>query len=182
MPRIAYCDPSKLSEEARRVLGDRPANVSRMLAVASEPVFLYLHELAHTFINGSPLPPRLREVAILRVGYLSNSAYEVFQHEALARHVGLSDAQIAAIRAGDASAPALGEAEAAVLAFVDDLVKNVRAGDATLAAVRRHLDDAQLVDLILVSGAYMMISRLLETTGVEREEQPIDWSNMVPAR
>src|SRR4029079_2119842 len=128
---------------------------------------LYLHELGHTFINASPLPPRLREVAILRVGHLSHSAYEVFQHEALARHVGLSDAQIDAIRAGDPSAPALGEAEAAVLAFVDDLVKNVRVGDAALAAVRRHLSDAELVDLILVSGAYMMISRLLETTGVE---------------
>jgi alkylhydroperoxidase family enzyme len=69
-----------------------------------------------------------------------------------------------------------------VLEFVDDLVENVRAGDATLAAVRKHLSDAQVVDLILVSGAYMMISRFLETTGVEIDDQPIDWKAFTSSR
>ena len=129
----------------------------------------------------SPLPAKLREIAILRVGYLSNAAYEVFQHEALARHVGLTDAQIVAIKAGGAAGAALGEAGAAVLAFTDDLVKNVRAGDETLAGVRKHLDDTQLVDLILVTGLYMMVSRFLETTGVEIDNASIEWKRLTPA-
>ena len=69
----------------------------------------------------------------------------------------------------------LGEAGAAVLAFVDDLVKNVRPGDATLAGVRKHLSDTDVIDLTLVSGMYMMVSRFLEATGVEIDTAPIEW-------
>jgi alkylhydroperoxidase family enzyme len=181
MPRIPYPDPATLPEAMRPRLQGNPANVTRMLARASEPVWNGIGALGGAFINGSPLPAKLREIAILRVGYLSNARYEVFQHEALARHVGLSDAQISAIKEGGAAAAALGEAGAAVLHYVDDLVQNVRASDATMAAVRRHLDDIQFVDLTLVSGMYMMISRFLETTGIELDGDPIDWKEMTPA-
>src|SRR6266436_4159531 len=133
MPRIPYPDPATLPEAMRRVVFENPSNVTRMLAAASEPVFKGFAALSMGFMGGgSPLPPKLREIAILRVGYLSNATYEVFQHEALARHVGHSEAQIAAIKAGGAAAAALGEAGAAVLAFTDDLVNNVRASDETL--------------------------------------------------
>ncbi len=180
MQRIPYPDPAKLSEAMRKSLEGRPANVSRMLAAASEPVSMGFTALGQGFMKGSPLPPKLREIAILRVGYLSNAKYEVFQHEALARYVGLTDEQITAIKAGGAAASALGEAGAAVLAFTDDLVHNVRAGDATLAGVRKHLDDTQVVDLILVTGMYMMVSRFLETTGIELDNEPIDWKQTAP--
>jgi 4-carboxymuconolactone decarboxylase len=88
--------------------------------------------------------------------------------------------QITAIRAGDLAA--LGEAHGAVLAFVDDVVANVRASDATLAAVRRHLDDTQVADLLVVTGFYMLICRYLETTGVELDAEAIDWDAMMTAR
>lgn len=180
MPRIAYRDPASLSETARAKLGAVPANVTRMLAVASEPVFHQLSEIGSALIKGSSLPPQLRELAILRVGYLSDSRYETFQHEALGKYVGLTEAQIAAIRAGDHAA--LGEARGAVLAFVDDVVRNVRASDATLAAVRRHLDDTQVADLLVVTGFYMLICRYLETMGVELDAEAIDWDAMMAAR
>lgn len=150
-------------------------NVTRMLAVASPAVNKGMGDLGSAFIRGSSLPPTLRELAILRVGYLSDSAYETWQHESLGRFVGLSDEQIAAIKAGDAGSKALSLAERTVLIFVDDVVRNVRAGDDTLEAVRAHLSDTQLVDLILVCGYYMTISRLLETTGVDFDAAPIDW-------
>lgn len=183
MPRIPYPDPATLPEAVRRVVLDNPSNVTRMLAAASEPVFKGFAALSMGFMGGgSPLPPKLREIAILRVGHLSNAPYEVFQHEALARYVGLSEAEIDAVRKGGAAAAALGEAGAAVLAYAEDLVKNVRASDATLAAVRAHLNDTQLVDLTLVTGMYMMVSRFLETTGVEIDGAPIDWKEVTPAK
>ena len=182
MPRIPYPELSSLPRQVRDGLGENPANVSLMMAAASGPVHAGLGQLGRAHISGSRLPPKLRELAILRVGYLSRSAYEVFQHEALARHVGLDEAQIDAIRAGDAGSPALDTAQRDVLVFADDLVANVRASDATLAAVRTHLDDSQVVDLILVTGYYMTVCRLLETTGVEIEEAPIDWNAFARAQ
>jgi 4-carboxymuconolactone decarboxylase len=183
MPRIPYPDPATLPEWMRKIVSDRAANITRMLVGASEAVFKGYAGLSSAYVLGkSPLDPKLREIAILRVGYLSNACYAVFQHESAARHVGLSEEQIAAIKAGGGAASALGEAGAAVLVFVDDLVKNVRPDDATLAGVRKHLSDTEVIDLTLVSGMYMMVSRFLETTGVEIDETPIDWAKVSEKR
>lgn len=178
MPRIPLPELSSLSPEARAAIGKTPANVSLLMAAASEPVYQGLSQLGSALISGSHLPANLRELAILRVGYISGSAYEVFQHEALARYIGMSEAQIDAIRAGDSTSPALDQAERDVMAFVEDIVANVGASDATLAAVRQHLDTSQLVDLIVVTGYYMTVCRLLETSGIEIEESPIDWNTI----
>lgn len=176
MARLPYPDLSNLPDAVLAELGDKPANVSRMLAGASEAVFTGYAAFGQGLLQGSALPAKLREIAILRVGYISKSRYEVYQHEAFGRFVGLSDEQIAAVQAGDSSSPALNEAEVAVMEFVEDIVKNVGASDATLSALRKHLDDTQVIDLILVTGAYMMVCRLLETTGVELDADPIDWN------
>ena len=173
MTRIPYPDPAKQSAAVRAVLERAPINIMRMVSNASEPVFNGFGQFSGAFYQPSDLDPILREVAILRVGYLSKSAYEVFHHEGLGRQIGLTDAQIDAIRIGK-PAPVLNPAQTAVMAFADDVILNVRAGDATLAAVRAHLSDQALVDLILVIGLYMTVSRLLETAGVELDQAPID--------
>lgn len=181
MPRIPYRDPAQLPADLRAIVEEHPSNVTRMMATASEPVFRACWEQGAILLTQSSVPPKLRELAILRVGYLSNARYEIFQHEALARHVGLSEAEIDAIRHGDPDGVLAAE-QRAVLEFVDDVVRNVRAGDATLAAVREHLDDSQVVDLITVFGMYMMVCRLLETTGVELDGEPADWNAVIPGR
>ena len=81
------------------------------------------------------LDPGLRELAILRVGRLSRAAYEVFQHERIAREAGVSDDKIAALREATIEAPAFSDNEKAVLRFTDDVVRNVKASDKTLKAV-----------------------------------------------
>ena len=176
MARIPYPSLDGLPEKYRAAMGEKPANVTRMLGNASHGAFKGFMVFSQGLLFDSPVPPKIRELAILRVGYLSNAPYETFQHEALGRHVGLTDAEIEAIRTGDCSSGVLDERQCAVLRFVDDLVANVRASDETLAGVRAHFDDTQLADLILVSGFYMMVSRFLETTGVEIDGEAIDWT------
>lgn len=176
MPRMALPDPADLAPDIREAIGENPPNVTRLMAMASAPVYRSLGQLGGTLIASQNLPANLRELAILRVGYMSGSAYELFQHEALARHIGMSEAQIDAIRAGDGNAQALDQTERAVLAFVEDIVVNVGASDKTLAALRNHLDDSQVIDLIVVTGYYMTVCRLLETSGIEIEADPIDWA------
>src|SRR6266852_2010560 len=78
------------------------------------------------------LDPVLRELAIVRVGRLSRAAYEVFQHERIAREVGVGEEKIAALRDATIEAPAFSDNEKAVLRFTDDVVRNVRASDKTL--------------------------------------------------
>lgn len=176
MARIPYPDPGKHDERYSKAMGDNPPNVSRMMGHASPGVLKGFMVFSKGILIDSPLSPKLRELAILRVGYLSNAKYETYQHESLGRHVGLTEAEIDAIRAGDCESGALDERQCAVLRFVDDITLNVRPSDETLAGVRKHLNDTELTDLVIASGFYMMVSRFLETTGVEIDEQAIDWS------
>ena len=53
---------------------------------------------------------------------------------------------------------------------------------ANLAAVRKHLSDKQVLDLTLLIGFYMMVSRFLETAGVELDSKALDWKNVVPQK
>ena len=173
MARIPYPDPAALPAELRDYLQrGNNMNILRMLSHASPGVFDGFNRLSQGLMIRSPLDAALREVAILRVGYLSKAAYEIYHHEAIGRAVGLTEPQLRAIERGQPD-PALTPAQLAVLRFTDDTVLNVRAGDATLAEVRKFLGDADLVDLIMVIGCYMMVARLLETTGVEIDELPL---------
>ena len=183
MPRIAYADPATLPDSVRTSVARAPINVVRMMAGASDGVFNGFNAFSGAFYGpNSSLPPTLREVAILRVGYMSHASYETFQHEASARLAGLGDGQIEAIKHGGEHVEALDAVQQAVMNFTEDVVKNVKASDATLAAVRRHLSDKQVLDLTLLIGLYMMVSRFLETAGVDLDAKVLDWKNVVPQK
>ncbi len=141
MPRIPYRDLSTSSEAVRKLVGDSPINAIRLQAAAHPKVYEAFHNLGLAFYAHSKVPADLREIAILRVGYLDKSRYEVFQHEAFARKAGLSDAQIEAIKTGGPHPNVLSPVQQAVLDFSDDIIRKVRAGDASLAALRKHFTD-----------------------------------------
>lgn len=167
MTRIPYPQLDELEPDIRAMVEQGKLNVIRMMAGASPQVVRKLQEFSYCFYRDTALPAELREVAILRVGVLSGSAYELQQHEAMAQDIGLSAGQVAAIVAGDAASLLLEERHLAVMAYVDDIVRNVRAGDEVLARITAILPRDQLIDLTLVSGLYMTVARLLETSGVE---------------
>jgi alkylhydroperoxidase family enzyme len=172
MPRIPYAKPEDMSEATRAAVEKAPINVMRMLAGTSPAIFDAYGKYAAAFFAPGGLPPDLRELAILRVGYLSHADYETNGHEAFARKVGLDDSHIAAIRHGGQHPDTFSPAQQAVLDFTDDVVLHVRASDAALAAARTQLGDRQTLDLIMLIGLYMTVCRLLETTGVEADAVP----------
>jgi alkylhydroperoxidase family enzyme len=160
MARIPYAPPENPG-------ADHMLNLFRMLA-HSPPVARGFARLGGALLQDSTLDPRLREAAILRIGLLAGAWYEVEKHTAIARAVGLSDAEIAALAPG-ADNSALGDALRAVVALADELFSEVRASDAAIVAVRWHLDDRQLVELVVTAGYYGLVCRVLETLGVDPE-------------
>ncbi len=177
-PRVPYPTEAEMYPALKKLLAEAPFNVSRMLGRASEEVFEGATKFNRSFYTGSKLDPVLREVAILRVGYLSNSAYELQQHEAAARGLNMTDEQLRAIKQGGPQAKSLTPQQQAVMDFTDDVVKNVRASDKTLAGVRSFLDDRTVADLVLLIGCYMTVSRYLETMGVPLEPAAMDWKSV----
>jgi alkylhydroperoxidase family enzyme len=176
MPRIPYFDVEQATGKHAEFLGKlKPhMNIMRMLA-NSEAGLKGFTRMGNALLNRSELDPTLRELAILRVGRLSRAAYEVFQHERIAREAGVEEAKIAALREATIDSPAFSDNDRAVLRFTDDVVRNVKASDKTLKAVRAFLTPGALVELTLTIGYYMMVCRFLETTGVEGEDGQAEW-------
>lgn len=170
MARLPYVDPATAPERVRETLAGAtvPLNIFRMMAHAESNV-RSLMRLGGTILSRQQLSGRLRELAILRVAQLSKARYEWVQHVPLARDAGLSAAQITALEAGEIDGPRFDAREQLVVQFTDELVRDVRASDATLERMTREFPTREIVELILVVGYYMMIARLLETTGVDLE-------------
>jgi len=168
MARIPYPDPSTLQADAREALGKlAPLNIFRMMAGGAGllPAFL---KLGNHLLFRTKLDPVLREIAIIRVGVLSKATYEVHQHEKIGRDIGMSESLIRAIHAG-ADDPAFDALQRLVMLFTDDVVRNVRAGDATFQPLLGRLSLQEVQELTVTIGFYMMVSRYLETFGIEVE-------------
>lgn len=170
MARLPYPDLDHAAPELRElVLRLKSAHVFHMLAHAGAALRPFV-QLGSALLFKGRLDPRLRELAILRVGHLCAAPYEVQQHEMVAREIGVPEAQIAASATG-AEAPDYDAEQRAVLRYTDALTRQVRVDDASFAALRAHLDDGQVVELTLAVAYYGMVARVLEALQIELESE-----------
>lgn len=160
-PRIPY--PASTASR------DGLLHIERMLGHFPPDLLDGFSRFAGAVMTSPALDPLLRELAILRVGHLSRAAYELQQHNAYARHLGMAEAVLAGVAQGP-DAPIFSDTQRAILRFVDDLVLNVRPSDANLEAVRALLPTDALFALVLTVGQYMLVCRFLETAGLPLEE------------
>lgn len=173
MARIPYYDPATRDAKYNELVGRLGGiGIYRMMAHA-EGVLKGFGRLGNALLFHGKLDPVLREIAIIRVGRLSRAAYEVFQHERIGRKVGMSEAMIAAVRDGG-DAP-FNDVQKLVLRFTDEVVRDVKASDATFAALDPALGHEAMVELVIAIGYYMMVSRFLENFEVDGEQGQSDW-------
>ncbi|WP_454693945.1 carboxymuconolactone decarboxylase family protein [Achromobacter aegrifaciens] len=109
------------------------------------------------------VPPRLRELVILRVATLNNAPYEFEAHVPHALAAGMPQALVDELRGGPAPSDLRGlePGESEVLALTDAMTRDIEVPDAVFAPLRARYDDTQLVELAATVGAYNMVSRFL---------------------
>ena len=181
MARIPYLSVDEMAPEYREMLKERfDLNLYRMLPHAPTVGVGFL-KMGGAILRHSELDPQLREIAILRVGFLSKATYEIHQHKRVGRKVGLSDEKIAAIEHAPDSA-VFSPLEKLVLRYTDDVVANVKASDALFDELLSQLTHRTMAELTLTIGFYMAVSRFLENFEVDIEtheissERPVTYS------
>lgn len=108
------------------------------------------------------LTSRARELAILRVAALTDSAFERFAHERVGVAVGLDAADLAAVADGTfASRDGVDGGEAAVVDLVDRLVERDPLDDATYARAVDVVGEQALLELVVLVGYYVTLAQLL---------------------
>lgn len=169
MARLPYLDRSDLLPEHQDLLA-RNLNLYRVLA-HSPRAARSLNTLARYVRDGSRLDPRLRELAILQVSYMTGSAWGFSHHVRIGREVGVTDEEIRAI-ADETSGQAtqLDPLAKAVLRAAREMTVDLTISDVTFAELQQGLDDERLTDLVVALAFYNGLVRLLETMQVDVED------------
>jgi alkylhydroperoxidase family enzyme len=140
-----------------------------------------LNTLARYIRDGSRLDPRLRELAILQVSYLTRSAWGYSHHIRIGREVGLSDDDIRAVADETAGrATQLDAIAKTVLRAAREMTTEQSVSDKTFAELRPELDDERLTDLMVTIAFYNGLVRLLETMKVDVEEDYLPYLDEFP--
>jgi 4-carboxymuconolactone decarboxylase len=140
-----------LTDAAGRLHG--PFNV--MLAAPGPG--LALSELGAALRFRTSLSDRVREITILTLSVMHRSSFEWYAHDAVARRIGMTREEIAALRALEPAA-SFDDTERTVQRAVIRLVEDGDLDDEAYAEVERALGTEGVVELVVLTGYYALLA------------------------
>jgi 4-carboxymuconolactone decarboxylase len=117
-------------------------------------------EEEHTALSG-----RVRQIVILTVGAVWQSAYELYAYAAAGRAAGLSDDAVRDLAAGRAPAE-LNEEERIAQQFTLQLGTELHVENELYQTAASHFGEKGLVDMVVLAGCYHMVCSLLNAFAV----------------
>ena len=154
-----------LARVAGRATGTRPPHLFLTLG-RHRRLFRGWLRFAGRLMPRGRLPRRDTELVILRVAHLRGCAYEWEHHVRIGRRAGIGPADLARVAEGPAAA-GWSARERAILAAVDELHVTGDLGDAAWDALRGHLDDRDLIELVLLAGHYELLATAITTLRIQ---------------
>src|SRR5580692_1875172 len=146
MARLPYLNREDLPAAAReifdRLVEERKTpvgNIFRMLAHTPNLLRRFL-ALGGELRNGTALDPRLRELALMTVGRLTEAQYEFTHHWNISLKVGVKREQLEHLADFETS-PLFSDDERAVMRYASEATTNIKVSDATFNALRGFLDN-----------------------------------------
>jgi alkylhydroperoxidase family enzyme len=153
----------RMTRSAIRTLAVNPELARSALALLSQ------------LMERNKLDARLRELMIMRIGWVTGSAYEWTQHWRVATTVGIPPEDVLAVRDWRTS-DRLTAADKAVLAATDESLAGKAISDSAWAEVAKHITDpAQQVEFVVAMGNWTMFSMLLRNLKIPVEDGVAVW-------
>ena len=156
-----YPDLEALPQNLKDTLSTHaPVNIYRMVmhSPGLAPGFFVM---ADAMFQANSLPPHLRELAILRVGYRYTAPYETHQHTMIAGYAGLSAEAISAASTGVTEG--LPDDERGILRWTDRLLDGHTLDGSDRDDALGLLTVTQLADLVMTVGFYQLVCNFLNT-------------------
>ncbi len=176
--RVARLDVDDAKKAAATVgVSDRLAelNVFRVLLHHPRLSQAISGLLGTLLFEGNELDPRLRELLILRIAWVTGSDYEWSQHWRMALSLDLPEEDAVAVREWRHS-DRFSEADRAILSATDEVLADGVISRATWDQCERHLGGArELVELVVAIGNWRMLSVLLRSLEVPLDDDLSSW-------
>lgn len=164
-------DP-RLQAASQRLL----ANVNRAL-LATFPCSDGFLNVGVGFQAYKGITPILRESIICRVGAKTKAEYELFQHEPLAIHLGVTKEDMQVIKTGRPEQLSTPELQVAIQ-YVDECLDQLRTSDDTFAKMKKLFNTEQISVITILIGHYKATALLLRNLDVPLDEKSVDWSTV----
>jgi alkylhydroperoxidase family enzyme len=169
MARVKYLEKKDLPADQKDLL-DRDINLYKAL-INSPGGFKAFRTLGSYIRFGSTLDARLRELAILQVGWLARSPYEWSHHVKIGYDFGVTPDDIRGLideTAGKDSK--LDPMAKLVCKGAREMTNDIRMSDATFSALQKQLSAEHLNDLVITIAFYSAVVRVLATLEIDVEE------------
>ena len=184
-PRIAPLPPDEWDDRLRAVLEaspggtEDPMHIFATLARAPE-LFRRWMGFGGALLYGS-LPSRLSELVILRTAYRFDGFYEWAQHVEMGQGRGVTLEEIEALGGDPAALDAVdwSPLERAALRAVDETREDGGVSDATWAELSAYLDDAGLIELLMLIAHYLMLTTVLRSLRMQPEARALAQAKLV---
>ena len=171
MPRVSLIEKNQANPITRDWYEKQEANgyqLETLFKVMGHCPYIGLNymRMGNSIRRGEELPATFRELAILRVGYLTHAKYEFTSHTRFGLDVGVRQKQIDEISHW-ASSTEFDDQERCVLAYTDEVTQNIEVKDETFAKLRNYFSDHGIVELTIVISYYCMTCRILVALQIE---------------
>jgi glucose dehydrogenase/alkylhydroperoxidase family enzyme len=172
-PRLSPLGPGQWTPQQRELIAPHirtDGSVQNLYAIMLQHPLLYsTHASFGAYLEAeTALPPRMRELLIMRTAFLISAEYEWAHHVERARGAGLTDREIARIAAGP-DAAGWSEESRAVLRAADELRREAFITNRTWTALAKRYSAKQLIEIIFTVGGYTMTGLAINSFGIQVE-------------
>lgn len=178
--RIAPLPQEELGPDLRELVAaigkplgyEPPEELTTYFALmAKHPAFFRCNlEAGIMFFTQSVLPPRDRELAVLRTAWLAGAPYEWGEHVDIGRKLGIGPDDTDRVRAGP-QAPGWRAHDRALLTAVDELVARQMISDETWMILSQTYTDQQMIEIPALVGQYFAVAMIQNSLRVPLARQ-----------
>lgn len=134
-----------------------------------------IQDLMGTLLLGKEIDHKLRELIILRIGWSLKGVYEWTHHWRIAVEHGVEERDRLSVRDWRAHDHWSSE-QSAVLSATDEMIADGKLSDATwVACAKSFPKPSQQLELLMIIGAWKMVSEIIATVGVPLEAIVEPW-------
>lgn len=167
-PRIPPLSTDDFTLEQKELVGDWDTlNFSRVI-VQSPEVYRTFVPFIDKLIRKTKLPPRDREVLVLRTLGLCNESYEFHHHVLIARNAGMSDSEIEAAYTGSEG---LSPGETLLTTAAQELVFDKRVSNDTWSSLEITYSPAQMMEIVFLVGCYVVMAMATKSFDIPLENE-----------
>jgi len=179
--RIAPLAVEEFTEEQAELVGDWTHLVFSRVIVRHPGAYRNFVPHIKAMIAEGTIPPRDREIIVLRTLGQCDEAYETHHHRMIAAaNTGMPEEEIEAAVRGEGAC--LSDFDRVLIRATEELLSDQKIGDATWAALGERYSDEQKMEVVFLAGLYATMAMLTKSFGMPLEAKSEDYERIQSLR